>query len=303
MKSQANNDGGQTKLREENSTVRHHASTTMTTTTAALSSSKMRPKEVSNTMSASKAKMPQKKAPKKGGKARGKKEKEALFDTESKDTAEGGTTLASEPKTPPKRSPHKKSPKKKTPKKARLKKGALFDPKSMDVVVPTALLAESTGGECSLLVQIDPQDATRLDFEGQTGAIGRFEAGDTAGELYFLSIQPIAVMNKVLTSVLPVKVTLDLKGYQYHGTIHPGPTALVVSVGKTGQLKVDSVTDEFVTLKQTQDVLAKLDAVVKGDMDEGYAVVEEDVNVKSKVVEETAPPTKKRKVSGKKKKS
>jgi hypothetical protein len=100
---------------------------------------------------------------------------------------------------------------------------------------------------------------------------------------------------------------LDLKGYQYHGTIHPGPTALVMSVLKTGQLRVDSVTDEFVTLEQTQDSMAKLNAVVKGDMDESYAVVEEDVNARSKVIDEAlaaaSNPTKKRKVSGKRKKS
>ena len=100
-------------------------------------------------------------------------------------------------------------------------------------------------------------------------------------------------------------VTLDLKGYQYHGKIHSGPTALVLVVGKTGQLKVDAVTDEFITVRKTQDVMAKLDAVVRGDMDAGYNVVEENVNVtKDKKAEENNEPvTKKRKVSAKKKKS
>jgi len=112
--------------------------------------------------------------------------------------------------------------------------------------------------------------------------------------------------NANLTISFCIVVTLDLKGYQYHGTLHPGPTALVVSVLKTGQLKVDSMTDEFVTLKQTQDVMAKLNAVVKGDMDEGYDVLEEDVNARSKVVDEplaTSNPTRKRKLSAKKKKN
>ena len=107
----------------------------------------------------------------------------------------------------------------------------------------------------------------------------------------------------------PELVTLDLKGYQYHGEIHAGPTALVVSVQKSGQLKVESITDEFVTLTKTQDVMAKLNAVVQGNMDEGYAVVEEDVNARSKQQTDDAkeknaePAPKKRKVSAKKKKS
>lgn len=186
-------------------------------------------------------------------------------------------TMSSKPKAATHKAKSLKSPpKKKSPKKApNKKKEAPFDTVSMDVVLPTALLESSSGnkGECSVLVQIDPQDATRLDFEGQTGAIGRFES-DSSG------------------------VTLDLKGFQYHGTIHPGPTALVVSVLKSGELKVDGMTDEFVTLKQTQDIMAKLNAVVKGDMDEGYAIEEEDVNVRSKVIDEAlaaSNPTKKRK--------
>lgn len=85
----------------------------------------------------------------------------------------------------PPKSPEKKKKRttpQKSPKKAgRAKKEALFDTASMDVVLPTALLGEPTGGECSLLVQIDPNDATRLDFEGQTGAVGRFEV-DRSGK-------------------------------------------------------------------------------------------------------------------------
>lgn len=82
----------------------------------------------------------------------------------------------------PLKSPSKskaKSPKKG---KARAKKEALFDTKSMDVVVPLSLLGETTGGECSLMVQVDPQDANLLDFEGQTGAIGRFESDASGGK-------------------------------------------------------------------------------------------------------------------------
>lgn len=100
-------------------------------------------------------------------------------------------------------------------------------------------------------------------------------------------------------------VTLDLKGYQYHGKIHSGPTALVLVLGKAGQLKVDAITDEFITVRKTHDVMAKLNAVVRGDMDAGYNVVEENVNVTKEKKDEgdNEPVAKKRKVSAKKKKS
>ena len=44
------------------------------------------------------------------------------------------------------------------------------------------------------------------------------------------------------------------------------------------RLKVDYITDEFLTLTKTQDTMAKLDAVVKGKMDDGYSVRDENVN-------------------------
>ena len=100
-------------------------------------------------------------------------------------------------------------------------------------------------------------------------------------------------------------VTLDLKGYQYHGIIHPGPTALVVVMGtKSSSLKVEAVTDEFVTLTQTQDVMARLDAVVQGNM-EGYQVLDDNVNrgggpeeksgeINSKRKSASAPPSHKK---------
>jgi hypothetical protein len=77
-------------------------------------------------------------------------------------------------------------------------------------------------------------------------------------------------------------VILDLKGYQYRGTIRPGPTAMVVAMTRDGKLKVESITDEFVTLdaETRTDVMAKLDAVVEnGSMDDTYRYDgEEDVN-------------------------
>ncbi len=75
-------------------------------------------------------------------------------------------------------------------------------------------------------------------------------------------------------------VILDLKGYQYRGTIRPGPTAMVVALTRDDKLKVESITDEFVTLDTNArtDVMAKLDAVVEGNMDESYMVRDENVN-------------------------
>ena len=59
---------------------------------------------------------------------------------------------------------------------------------------------------------------------------------------------------------------------------------MVVALTRDGQFKVEAITDEFVTLDTTTrtDVMAKLDAVVKGDMDDTYKVREENVNVNSK---------------------
>jgi hypothetical protein len=90
-----------------------------------------------------------------------------------------------------------------------------------------------------------------------------------------------------LTIFLTYLVTLDLKGYQYRGILHPGPTAMVVSLTKNKgghqQLKVESITDEFVTLHQARNVMAGLDAVVEGNIQDGsyYQYVDENVNARS----------------------
>lgn len=127
---------------------------------------------------------------------------------------------------------------------------------SFAVVLPTSWMAtgQPPPGDCNVLIQVDPEDAARLDYEGTSGAIGRFEAG-------------------------PCGIILDLKGRQYQGSLLPGPTAMMVALAKGKQLRLEGLTDEFATLVQTQDVMAKLDAIVTGaQMDEGYKVVEENVN-------------------------
>lgn len=60
---------------------------------------------------------------------------------------------------------------------------------------------------------------------------------------------------------------------------------MIVALNRDGQFKVESITDEFVTLDTNTktNVMAKLDAVVKeGDMDETYLYKETNVNVNSK---------------------
>merc|ERR1712194_587892 len=93
------------------------------------------------------------------------------------------------------------------------------------------LLGTVNGGECTLMVEVGADNASMLDYEGMTGAIGRFEANHHG-------------------------VIVDLKGNQYHGSILPGPTALVVGLSKGGQLKVEGITDEFATLAKAKDVMA-----------------------------------------------
>lgn len=103
-------------------------------------------------------------------------------------------------------------------------------------------------------------------------------------------------------------VIVDLKGNRYHGSILPGPTVLVVNLTKGGQLKVEGITDEFATLAKAKDVMKSLDAVVKGDFDEGFQVRDENVNKKARepskvadkaedVKESVSPKTKKRAIA------
>jgi len=148
------------------------------------------------------------------------------------------------------------------------------------------ILSSAGTDTCHLLIQIDPQDASQLDLEGSAGAIGRFEASSEG-------------------------LILDCRGFQYQGKIHPGPTVMVLSHTGDDKLKVDAVTNEFVTLSKVTNVMAKLNAVmVQGEMDDGYKVVDDNVNVNKKTAEEkekqqeveaskaaAEPPTKKRKTS------
>jgi hypothetical protein len=140
---------------------------------------------------------------------------------------------------------------------------------SFDILIPTSFATES-----SVLIQIHPQDASKLDFEGLSGAVGRFEAS-------------------------PDSLLLDFKGFQYQGTLHPGPTCMALCFSGTG-LKIDAITNEFVTLQETSDVMQRLDAtIVEGTMDDGYIVQEENVNRAGSEPKDTVLNTKKRKSGGK----
>lgn len=128
---------------------------------------------------------------------------------------------------------------------------------SLDIIVPASL--GNTTGECTVLVELQPDDANLLDFEGSTGAIGRFQV-DSEG------------------------IVLDLKGSQYRGRLLPGPTAMIASLHYSAdqqeqQLRLDTIVDEFCPLVKTQDTMAILDGHVVGAMDASYQLQEEDVNI------------------------
>jgi hypothetical protein len=60
---------------------------------------------------------------------------------------------------------------------------------------------------------------------------------------------------------------------------------MIVAMTRDGKLKVEAITDEFVTLDASTrtDVMAKLDAIVTGgDMDSTYRRYDGDVNVNAK---------------------
>ena len=75
---------------------------------------------------------------------------------------------------------------------------------------------------------------------------------------------------------------MDLKGFQYQGALQAGPTCIIASMHPLiGEniIKVESITDEFVTLQQTGDQLAQLDGVVeKGNLDDSFTVRDHNVN-------------------------
>jgi len=131
---------------------------------------------------------------------------------------------------------------------------------SVDLKIPLSLLMSGTSSgsnECTVLVQVNPEDASTLDFHGAGGAVGRFEVNENA-------------------------VIMDLKGFQYQGKLEAGPTCLMGSMHPLmgeRMIKVESITDEYVQLQKTGDHMAQLDAVVeKGEMDDSFRIKDNNVN-------------------------
>jgi len=154
---------------------------------------------------------------------------------------------------------------------------------SLPVILPASLAAtaaaaavssgSSSSNECQILVQIDPDDAERLDFEGSTGAIGRFQV-DSNG------------------------IVLDLKGSQYRGSLVAGPTVTMASLcyaanSHEQQLRVEVIVDEFCAVSKTHDALTLLEGTGTG-IDDSYAVQEEDVNILHKQMEQEVQKNKKK---------
>jgi hypothetical protein len=66
-----------------------------------------------------------------------------------------------------------------TKRKSVSKNVTLEDYDAYDIVLPPNLMHScSNSGECTVLVQIDPNDAYNLDFTGAVGVVGRMEADD-----------------------------------------------------------------------------------------------------------------------------
>lgn len=91
-------------------------------------------------------------------------------------TKEDGDDADDSSEIKPSRSPAKVAVAKK--RKSVTKKVALEDYDAYDIVLPPNLV-NASNGECTVLVQIDPDDV--LDFTGAVGAVGRMEADDERG--------------------------------------------------------------------------------------------------------------------------
>lgn len=58
---------------------------------------------------------------------------------------------------------------------------------------------------------------------------------------------------------------------------------MVIALTRDNQFKVEAITDEFVTLDtERTNMMDKFDAIVEGDMDDGYKVMDDNVNSKKK---------------------
>ena len=100
---------------------------------------------------------------------------------------------------------------------------------------------------------------------------------------------------------------MDLKGFQYQGYIQPGPTCLVASmhpmIGEN-VMKIESISDEFITIQKTGDQFMQMDAIVdKGELDDSFVVKDTNVNRRSSAKDAAAAEKDKKGDKGKKNKA
>ncbi|KAL7545893.1 hypothetical protein ACHAWF_009294 [Thalassiosira exigua] len=101
----------------------------------------------------------------------------------------------------------------------------------IDVIVPHSLLNKHQGSgknECLTLVQVESNDdaSHRLDFHGQSGAIGRFEADDEGGE----SCRADLCRGSAMSRARPSCLNQSWRASQSHfGFSHPRPQGIPIS--------------------------------------------------------------------------
>ena len=92
---------------------------------------------------------------------------------------------------------------------------------SYDIMLPSGLGAANTM-DCTLMVEVSPQDASTLDYEGVTGAIGRFEANEHGGKssLGYLDLSDIVLycfMRPFLTVTVAIHSHCGFEGPSISG--------------------------------------------------------------------------------------
>ena len=133
-----------------------------------------------------------------------------------------------------------------SPKKSSSKSPAKVELKNS--LIPVLMQKKTLGAKSRTMVcQVDDP---KLTFMGDSGAVGRLTVGEK-------------------------NIKIDLKGRQYDGTIKPGPTVMLLNLApavskdkKEGDIaRVEMISDEFVELNFTKDVLSGLMGDYQGAAD------------------------------------
>ncbi len=107
----------------------------------------------------------------------------------------------------------------------------------IDILIPHSLLniSRQSRKECNMLVQVEPNDeeaSMHLDFIGQSGAIGRFEADENGGEIITILISVVLfTMMKGYFSVDQNNARRDL----VRSRLFPCITCLVIDITAVGK--------------------------------------------------------------------